>query len=123
MDALRKPQRAFKKFVSKVSIQTVMVNGSDEEDAQPLSISRARDEWPLPRSVDLKDPKVWFRLLNFNFVLCQLYSSDIEKMLTRAELASLEEGPRIRFPAGLDCRRWNPENTVRHYEQCHRGSV
>jgi hypothetical protein len=58
MDALRKPQRAFKKFVSKVSIQTVMMNGSDEEDAQPLSTLRARDEWPLPRSVDLKDPKV-----------------------------------------------------------------
>lgn len=57
MDDLQKPQGVFKKFVSKVSIQTVVKSESDEE-VEPLSISRVRDEWPLPRSVDFRDPKV-----------------------------------------------------------------
>lgn len=57
MDTLRKPQRVFKKFVSKVSIQTFVKNGSNE-DVEPLRSSRVRDEWPLPRSVDSRDPKV-----------------------------------------------------------------
>jgi hypothetical protein len=57
MDTLRKPQKVFKKFVSKVSIQTVVKNGSNE-DVGPLRSSRVRDEWPLPSSVDFRDPKV-----------------------------------------------------------------
>ena len=57
MNALQKPQRVLRKFVSKVSIQTVVKHGGDEA-REPLSSLQSREEWPLPRSVDLKDPKV-----------------------------------------------------------------
>jgi hypothetical protein len=120
MNPLQKPQRAFKKFVSKVSIQTVVKNGSDE-DREPLSSSRnsrAREEWPLPRSVDLKDPKVGPLLIP----LCP-YSLTLKTILTRAELASLEERPRVRLPACLDSHRRHSQDTVCHHEQCHSNSV
>ena len=66
MDILQKPKKALKKFVSKVSIQTVIKNG-DAEDTEPLSNSRTRGQWPLTTTVDLRDPKVCLHISSFNF--------------------------------------------------------
>ena len=107
MDFLQKPQKALKKFVSKVSIQTVIKNG-DAEDTEPLSSSRIREEWPLTTMVDLRDPKVCLYSSGFSF--------DILYMLTSAELAGLEENSRIHFAAYLDCCCRNSEDAVCHHE-------
>jgi hypothetical protein len=123
MNALQKPQRVLRKFVSKVSIQTVVKHG-DDEAREPLSSLRSREEWPLPRSVDLKDPKV--SLLSSQAYLCffLFFTCLILKMiLTRAELACLEERPRLRLPARLDGRRQHSQDFVCHHEQCHSNSV
>jgi hypothetical protein len=119
MDLLQKPQRALKKFVSKVSIQTVIKNG-DAEDTEPLSSSRARQEWPLTTAVDLRNPKVCLFNSNFNLTV---YLSDIENPLTGPELAILEERYRIHFTAHLDSCGWNSKDAVCHHEQCYRSPV
>lgn len=68
MDLLQKPQSTLKKYISKVSIRTVIRSTEDAEDAEPLNRSRTTDEVVVSRLVDARDPRVCPSLPNFSII-------------------------------------------------------
>jgi hypothetical protein len=120
MDFLQKPQSALKKYISKVSIRTVIRSTEDAEDAEPLNRSRTTHEL-VSRPMDVRDPRVC-PPLPIPAIISRLLHMYWE-MLTGAELASLEERRRLPVLGPVNCCRRDLENIVRHDEQHHRDAV
>lgn len=121
MDVLKKPHKALRKFVHRVSIQTLAKN-SDGEEVEPYGITRGSSRaWAEPTQVDLHDPKVCAPVVYAINLFGIFVLLDTDRMLTRVELAGLEERLCLRFPPRHNCRRRYPEDTLHHDKQHHSG--